>query len=136
MKISTKGRYALRMMLDLAQQDQSVYSPLKDICKRQHVSMKYLEQITSMLNRCGFLRSNRGPKGGYTLSRKPSEYNIGEIIKATEGEIYPVDCLCDKDFCNKNLTECISQKFWLGLKNNIDDYLSKITLQDVLDGNV
>ena len=136
MRISTKGRYALRMMLDLAQQDQSVYSPLKDICERQHVSMKYLEQITSMLNKQNFLKSARGPKGGYTLSRKPSEYTIAEIIKATEGEIYPVDCLFNQDCCNKKLTECISQKFWKGFKQNIDDYLSRVTLQDVLDGNV
>ncbi len=136
MKISTKGRYALRMMLDLAQQDPTVYSPLKEICERQNVSMKYLEQITAMLNRQNFLKSTRGPKGGYILAKKPAEYTIGEIIRATEGEIYPVDCLCDKDFCNKNSAECISQRFWIGLKKSIDDYLDKVTLQDVLDNNV
>ena len=93
MKISTKGRYALKMMLDIAQQDNSVFTPLKDISERQHISMKYLEQITSMLNKQKFLVSNRGPLGGYKLAKKPEEYSIGEIIRATEGPIIPVDCL-------------------------------------------
>lgn len=136
MKISTKGRYALKMMLDIAQQDNSVFTPLKDISERQHISMKYLEQITSMLNKQKFLISNRGPLGGYKLAKKPEEYSIGEIIRATEGPIIPVDCLSNPEFCRNPKPNCLSQNFWRSLQKNIDDYLDRVTLKDVLDNNL
>jgi Rrf2 family protein len=136
MKISTKGRYGLRMMLDIAQQDPSIYTPLKAISERQHVSMKYLEQITSLLNKQKFLISNRGPLGGYKLARKPEEYTIGEIIRATEGEIVPVDCIENKEFCSNPKPSCLAQNFWKSLQINIYKYLDSVTLKDVLDNNL
>ena len=92
MKISTKGRYALRMMLDLAMHPEG-FVALKDIAERQNISKKYLEQIVPMLNKAELLRTNRGYQGGYMLAKKPSEYTVGEILQVTEGSLSPVACL-------------------------------------------
>lgn len=96
MKISTKGRYALRVMLDLAENSNGSFISLKDIAKRQEISNKYLEQIISMLNKAGYLETARGNNGGYKLSKKPSEYIIGNILRATEGDLAPIACITDK----------------------------------------
>lgn len=93
MMISTKGRYALRVMADLAAHKDG-YISLSDIAKRQEVSLKYLEAIIASLNKAGFVESLRGKSGGYKLSRRPEEYNLREILEATEGEIVPVNCAC------------------------------------------
>ena len=93
MKISTKGRYALRVMIDIAINSRGDYVPLKDIAKRQEITNKYLEQIISMLNKAGFIETVRGNIGGYKLSKKPSEYTIGDILRATEGSLTPLNCL-------------------------------------------
>lgn len=93
MKISTKGRYALRLMIDLAQHDAGGYIPLRDISKRQQISAKYLEQIVVQLSRAGFVISTRGAQGGYQLARHPSEYTVGDILRITEGSLAPVACL-------------------------------------------
>lgn len=93
MKISTRGRYALRMMLDLAVNNNGEPIRLKDISKRQGISDKYLEQIISILNKAGFVRSIRGPQGGYMLNREPKEYTVGMILRLTEGSLAPVACL-------------------------------------------
>lgn len=90
MKISTKGRYALRLMIDLAQHDAGGYIPLRDISKRQQISAKYLEQIVVQLSRAGFVISTRGAQGGYQLARHPSEYTVGDILRITEGSLAPV----------------------------------------------
>ena len=90
MKISTKGRYALRMLIDLAEHRDEVFIALKDIAKRQNISKKYLEQIVPLLNGAGMLQTNRGYQGGYRLARKPSEYTVAEILKVTEGNLAPV----------------------------------------------
>ena len=93
MKISTKGRYALRMMLDLAENQGDSYVALKDIADRQSISKKYLEQIVPLLNKSGMLKTNRGYQGGYRLSKVPSDYTVGEILRVTEGSLSPVACI-------------------------------------------
>ena len=90
MKVSTKGRYALRLMIDLAEHDSGDYIPLRDISERQGISVKYLEQIVTQLSRAGFLRSVRGAQGGYRLSRHPENYSVGEILRITEGDLAPI----------------------------------------------
>ena len=89
MKISTKGRYALRMMVDLAEHQNGEYISLKDIAQRQEVSKKYLEQIVPILNKSGFLKTNRGYQGGYMLSKPPRQYTVGDILRLTEGDLAP-----------------------------------------------
>lgn len=96
MKISTKGRYALRLMLDLALHDNGEPVRIKDIAARQEISDKYLEQIISSLNKAGYVKSIRGPQGGYKLAKKPSYYTVGMILRLTEGSLAPVACL-DED---------------------------------------
>ena len=93
MKISTKGRYALRLMIDLAEHDNGGYTALKDISARQKISLKYLEQIVIQLSKSGFLESVRGSQGGYRLAKKPSKYTAGDILRVTEGTLAPVVCL-------------------------------------------
>lgn len=92
MKISTKGRYALRMMVDLAEHQNGEYISLKDIALRQEVSKKYLEQIVPILNKSGFLKTNRGYQGGYMLAKPPRQYTVGDILRLTEGDLAPVPC--------------------------------------------
>ena len=95
MKISTKGRYALRLMLDVALHSHGAAVPLRDVAQRQEISDKYLEQIISILNKAGFVRSVRGPQGGYALQQTPDKYTIGMILRLTEGSLSPVECLDD-----------------------------------------
>lgn len=135
MMVSTKGRYALRVMLDLAQQDQDAYISLKSISERQKISMKYLEAIVAMLNKAGLLKSLRGKDGGYRLARLPQEYPVGEILKLTEGTLAPVACLetgCNAD-CELSAS-CLTRPMWQRLDGIIDEYLSGVTLADLLEG--
>ncbi|MCR5675596.1 MAG: Rrf2 family transcriptional regulator [Lachnospiraceae bacterium] len=133
MKISTKGRYAIRVMLDLAQHDNGGYTALKDISDRQGIPVKYLEQIVSALNKAGFLRSMRGNSGGHRLSRKPADYRIGDILRTMEGNLHPIDCVAlDVADCPRMET-CITLPFWRGLDRAITDYVDSYTLQDLLD---
>ena len=133
MKISTKGRYALRMMVDLAEHKENGFIALKDIAKRQNVSKKYLEQIVPVLNGAGLLTTNRGNRGGYKLSKEPSEYTVGEILRITEGNVAPVSCLeAEINFCERK--DCCQTLFvWEGLYKAVNDYLDSITVQDILD---
>ncbi len=133
MKISTRGRYALRFMIDLAQHNNGEYIALKDISERQEISIKYLEQITSLLSKFGLLLSVRGPQGGYKLAKKPSEYTVGEILRLTEGNLAPVSCLeAEENSCaRKNI--CKTLFLWEGLSKVINDYLNGITLENLLD---
>lgn len=138
MKISTKGRYALRMLLDLAQHSSNgseaagQYIALKDIARRQNISKKYLEQIVPLLNKAGMLRTNRGFQGGYLLSKAPDQYTIGEILRVTEGSLCPVSCLLPGNVCPRS-EDCITLPLWEGLYKAINDYLDSVTLQDILD---
>ena len=136
MMISTKGRYALRVMIDLARQEDAGYVSLKGISERQQISMKYLEAIVSVLNKAGFVQSLRGKDGGYKLSRKPSEYTIGEVLKLTEGSLAPVACLEGCDTVCQSSDGCITLPLWQKLDTIIDSYLESVTLGDLLCGKV
>lgn len=133
MKISTKGRYALRLMVDLAEHKDNGFIALKDIAARQNISKKYLEQIVPVLNGAGLLTANRGNRGGYKLSKEPSEYTVGEILRTTEGSVAPVSCLekdinyCDRQSC------CQTLFIWEGLYKAVNEYLDSITVQDIID---
>lgn len=133
MKISTKGRYALRMLLDLAEHQNSGYVSLKNIAQRQNISKKYLEQIIPIFNRSDILKTNRGYQGGYQLAKAPSQYTVGEILRLTEGSLSPVACLDqDPNGCQRS-AECSMLPVWQGLGRVINAYLDGITLQDILD---
>ena len=131
--ISTRGRYALRMMLDLAQNQGDGYVALRDIAARQEISKKYLEQIIPLLNRAGLLQTTRGVQGGYRLTRRPEEYTVLDILEVTETGLAAVACL-EKDAvqCPRR-ADCMTLPVWQGLDKIIRDYLGGITLQDVLD---
>lgn len=136
MMVSTKGRYALRVMLDIAEHTNEGYLSLNDIARRQEVSMKYLEAIVASLCRAGLLESKRGKTGGYALTRAAAEYTIGEIIKAAEGGLSPVACPeCDGESCSR-APHCQTLPVWRHLERLIDDYLEGITLADLIAGSV
>ncbi len=132
MKISTKGRYALRLMLDLARQTDGEYTSLKDVSARQGVSMKYLEQIVAQLCRVGYLRSLRGPQGGYRLARRPEDYSVGDILRVTEGDLSPIACLQDEYNICPNASDCPTLPFWQGLYAVVNDYVNGTTLADFM----
>lgn len=133
MKISTKGRYALRMLLDLAMHQQDGYIALKDIAARQNISKKYLEQIVPILNKSNLLQANRGFHGGYRLVNPPSGYTVGSILRLTEGSLTPVACLDWTPVGCERRCDCITLPLWQGLSKVIADYLDNITLQDLID---
>lgn len=133
MTVSTRGRYALRMMVDLAENQGDGYVALKDIAERQSISKKYLEQIIPILNRAKLLRTVRGNQGGYRLEKLPAMYTIGEILRATEGSLAPVSCLeTEMNTCERR-ANCATLFIWEGLDKAINEYLDSITLQDVVD---
>ena len=133
MKISTKGRYALRMMIDLAEHDGEGYTSLKDIAERQGISKKYLEQIVATLNKTDFLRVSRGFQGGYKLAYPPERYTVGDILRLTEGSLAPVACL-DSDAAECPRSEgCKTLPLWRGLEKVINEYLDSVTLRDILE---
>lgn len=133
MKISTKGRYALRLMLDLAIYDTGEPVSLKDIAKRQEISEKYLEQIISVLNKAGFVRSIRGASGGYVLRRKPKEYTVGDILRLTEGSLSPVACVGEESEECVRSGDCVTVLVWEKLDKAINDVVDNISLQDLVD---
>ena len=131
MKISTKGRYALRVMVDLATNDNGNYINLKDIAKKQEISNIYLEQIIAMLNKAGFLDTARGNMGGYRLAKLPKEYIVGDILRATEGDLAPTYCLTEAGSCTRK-QDCKTYAFWQGLDNIINEYVDSKTLEDLI----
>ena len=133
MKISTKGRYALRMLIDLAEHQNDGFIALKDIAERQGISKKYLEQIIPVLNRSDVLNANRGYQGGYKLAKSPDKYTVGAILRLTEGSIAPVACLDHEPVDCPRREDCITLPLWKGLNKVITDYLDRVTLQDLLD---
>lgn len=133
MKISTKGRYAVRMLLDLAQNQSKGFVTLKDISERQGLSKKYLEQIIPLLNNEKLLTASRGFQGGYKLSHPPAFYTIGKILRITEGSLAPVACLDNTPIGCERVAACPTLYIWQGLQKAVDEYLDSITLQDVLD---
>ena len=135
MKISTRGRYALRFMIDLALHGNGDYIALKDVSSRQGISIKYLEQITSLLSKFGLLSSVRGPQGGYKLAKDSSDYTVGEILRITEGSLAPVACLeSEQNLCVKK-DVCHTLPLWEGLSRVINDYLDSVTLADLVNNN-
>ena len=135
MKISTKGRYALRLMLDIAQHQQAGFVSLKEIAQRQEISKKYLEQIIPLLNRADILQTSRGYQGGYRLARTPEDYTVYEILAIAEGGLAPVACLDGTENLCPRKDSCLTLPVWEGLDRTIREYMSSITLQDILDMN-
>lgn len=133
MKISTKGRYALRMLLDLAEHQADGYISLKDIAERQSISKKYLEQIVPIFNRSDILKTNRGYQGGYMLAKSPDKYTVGMILRLTEGSLSPVPCVGEDPVECERSNECATLPVWKGLYKVVNEYLDGITLQDILD---
>lgn len=133
MKVSTKGRYALRLMVDLAVHDSGEYISLRDVSERQEVSMKYMEQIVSQLTKAGFLYSVRGPQGGYKLARQPRLYTVGEILRVTEGSLAPVSCLDIVPNPCPRAAQCSTLPFWEGLHREISAYMDNVTLESLLE---
>lgn len=133
MKISTKGRYALRMLIDLAEHQNDGYIALKDIAARQNISKKYLEQIVPILNHSDILQTNRGFQGGYKLAKSPEKYSVGMVLRLTEGSLAPVACLEQENNQCERSRDCITLPIWQGLQRVINEYLDGITLQDILD---
>lgn len=133
MKISTKGRYALRLLVDLAEHCDDGFVALKDVAKRQDISKKYLEQIVSVLNRPGILKTNRGYQGGYQLAKAPEKYTVGDILRITEGGLAPVACLDQEENLCERSSFCATLFIWEGLYKAVNDYLDSITLQDIIN---
>ncbi len=131
MRISTRGRYAVRLMLDLASNCSGDPIRLKDVAKRQGISDKYLEQIISILNKAGYVRSIRGPMGGYTLAKAPGDYTVGMILRLTEGSIAPVECVEDGCTCDRE-DDCVTHMIWEKVSEAISGVVDSITLEDLL----
>lgn len=132
MKISTRGRYALRLMTEIAACDGEGFVSLKGVAERQGISMKYLEQIAGTLAKAGLLQSGRGVQGGYRLVKAPGEYTVGSILRLTEGNLAPVACLGgDVNHCER-CGECPTLDFWSGLYAAVNAYIDRYTLEDLL----
>ena len=132
LKISTKGRYALRLMLDLALCEEDKYIALKDVAQRQDISVKYLEQIISVLSHAGYVRSVRGTGGGYMLAKAPEEYTVGMILRLTEGSLAPVACLEDEVNACPGAQDCVTLSVWEKLYAAINGVVDNITLADLV----
>lgn len=133
MLISTKGRYALRVMIDLADHQTDDFISLKDIAQRQEISEKYLESIIRMLVKARALESLRGKGGGYKLKKAPDQYTVGSILRLTEDSLAPVSCLEDgADVCPR-MTKCRTLPLWQGLDKVIHDYLESVTIADLME---
>lgn len=131
MMISTKGRYAVRIMLSLCEAQNGEYVSLKSIAEEEGISEKYMESITSMLVKVGFVEGIRGKGGGYRLVRPPESFTLGSILKATDGSLAPVSCLeCKPNKCDR-ASGCKTLPVWKKLDKMINDYLENITLADV-----
>lgn len=132
MMISTKGRYAIRVMIDLAEHNTGEYITLMDIAKRQDISEKYLESIVSILSKNGFVNSLRGKGGGYKLAKLPENYTLDSILELTEGSLAPVSCLEKQPNTCPKTSECKTLHVWQGLNKVIHDYLKGITIADLM----
>ena len=133
MRISTKGRYALRLMIDLAINHNGEMVRIKDIAERQHISEKYLEQIISVLKKAGYVKSFRGAHGGYQLAREPKEYTVGMIFRLMEGNMAPVACLEDENNQCEKANQCVSLRLWSMMNEAINNVIDHVTLQDMME---
>ena len=132
MMISTKGRYALRLMIDIAEQGEDARVRLREVAERQGISIKYLEQLAGSLVRAGLLKSTRGARGGYVLTRSSDEMTAGDVLRAAEGSCAPVACLEDDFGVCPRRSECNTIAFWEGLDKTIENYVDGVTLGDLV----
>ena len=136
MMVSTKGRYALRVMIDLAEHEGEGFISLKEISQRKDVSLKYLEAIVSLLSKGDVITSQRGKDGGYKLSRPSGEITVGEVVRLAAGKLAPVQCLeCEENRCLK-ADACLTLPMWEKLDGMIEDYLGSVTIKDIIDGKL
>ena len=135
MKISTRGRYAIDLMVDLALYDEGEPISLRDIAEREQISNKYLEQIVSLLQKAGFVKSIRGAQGGYRLKRKPEEYSVGSILRVTEGDLAPVSCVEEGGTGCMHKSTCSTVKIWQQLNEAINGVVDNISLADLVEWN-
>ena len=135
MLVSTRGRYAIRVMIDLAEHMNGKYIPMKEIVDRQDVSLKYMTKIMQALTKSGMLDGQHGKGGGYKLNRDPEEYRVGDILRLTEGTLAPVACLDETDCkCDRSF-ECRTRPMWNELDKLISEYLDGITIADLMEGD-
>ena len=134
MNVTSKGRYALRVMLDLARHPDEGYISLKTIAERQDISMKYLEAIVGSLKKAGLVDSSRGKEGGYSLLRPPEEYSVGEILRCTEDKLAPVSCITAEGVSCAQASACLTLPMWRELDELTNAYLDTVTLRDLLTG--
>lgn len=136
MMISTRGRYALRVLLDLAENNNGGYIPMKDVANRQELSLKYIERIMPILSKNALVEGVHGKGGGYRLTNPPEDYKVGDILRLTEGDLAPVACLgCDAKPCDR-AAECRTLPMWTDFYKLVNDYFDNITLADLLKTNV
>ena len=133
MKVSTRGRYALRLMIDLAMNDDGTPIRVKDVAERQGISDKYLEQIISVLNKAGYVKSVRGPQGGYILKKKPEHYTVGMILRLTEGSLAPVACVEEEETDCPRQKNCVTYILWKKMNDAVNSVVDTVTLQDLVD---
>lgn len=133
MKISTKGRYALRLMIDLAINYEGNPIRIKDIAERQNISNKYLEQIIAILNKAGYVKSVRGPQGGYMLKKSPEEYMVGMILRLTEGSLAPVACVEEDGTDCERQSGCVTYLLWKKMADAVNDVVDTTTLKDLVE---
>ncbi len=131
MKISTRGRYALRLMIDLAQHQDSGPVSLREVARRQQLSDKYLEQIITPMLRAGLVRSIRGAGGGYLLTRKPEDYTVGDLLRPLEGDLAPVECATNADFCDHS-DQCFTVWLWQEIHKAVASVVDRTTLADLV----
>lgn len=132
MLISSRGRYALRVMIDLAEHDNGGYIPMKEVAQRQDISLKYLERILPILVSAKLIEGIHGKGGGYRLTKKPEEYRIGDVLRLTEGDLAPVACLeCNADKCRRT-AECRTLPMWMELNRRVNNYLDSVTIADLM----
>ena len=136
MFISTRGRYALRVLLDLAERDSGHYIRMKEVANRQELSLKYIERIVPILTKNGFIEGVHGKGGGYRLTKEPREYKVGDILRLAEGDLAPVSCLeCGAKPCER-AEKCLTLPMWKRFKEMTDEYFDGIPLEDLLKGNL
>ena len=136
MIVSTRGRYALRVMIDLAENSTGEFIPMKDVAQRQSISLKYLERILPVLSKNNLIEGVHGKGGGYRLTRLPQDYKVGEILRLTEGNLAPVACLeANTPQCEKT-HKCRTLPMWKGLHTLVNSYFDSISIADLLNGNI
>lgn len=132
MLVSTKGRYALRVMVDLAEHQNDGYTAMKEVAARQEISLKYLERILPALAKNGMIEGITGKGGGYRLTKAPEEYRVGDILRLAEGDLVPVACMeCGAEPCGRR-AECRTRDLWQGFQKVMDDYFDNVTLADLM----